>query len=377
MHLTTIILFVSVAVSLFVEFTQVKAQIIEESELRNLHHGNFKAFLTHLLNVTLSLATISVSGFIQCGFACLENVACISFNFAIVPDIYSKQHACHLLPTDKYKNPDYFVTSQQFHHYAIPSPCESHPCKYGKCSPLYHTNDYRCDCLDGSFAKSCLPVYQNCSVAPSKTGNYKILDKQLQPFSVFCDQINDGGGWTMVFKAVEGVTQPLVGPLWDSSETMAENITAALDTTASYHGHYKNRIVNNWHEFDPQEARLVLYQNGSEVLSMKFIASGTSKLDWFSKDNLLSSPWIDLKNASSLQHFEIMGSFNRSFEISHKYGGCPMDTGWLVIGGTLCTWERHDRDITPSIQFNKAKVVINRNDFANVGIADVLAVFIR
>ena len=95
-------------------------QIIEESELRNLHHGNFKAFLTHLLNVTLSLATISVSGYIQCGFACLENVACISFNFAIVPDIYSKQHACHLLPTDKYKNPDYFVTSQQFHHYAIP-----------------------------------------------------------------------------------------------------------------------------------------------------------------------------------------------------------------------------------------------------------------
>ena len=114
------------------------------------------------------------------------------------------------------------------------------------------------------------------------------------------------------------------------------------------------------------QARLVLYQNGSEVLSMKFNASGTSKLDWFSKDNLLSSPWIDLKNASSLQHFEITGSFNRYFEISHKYAGCPMDTGWLVIGGTLCTWERHDRDITPSIQFNKAKVVINRNDFGRI-----------
>ena len=67
----------------------------------------------------------------------------------------------------------------------------------------------------------------------------------------------------MVFKAVKGVTQPLVGPLWDSSETMAENITAALDTTASYHGHYKNRIVNNWHEFDPQEVRYIDVYSGT------------------------------------------------------------------------------------------------------------------
>ena len=57
----------------------------------------------------------------------------------------------------------------------------------------------------------------------------------------------------MVFKVVKGVTQPHVGPLWDSSETLAENITTALDTTGNYQGHYKNRIVNNWQEFNPQK----------------------------------------------------------------------------------------------------------------------------
>ena len=57
----------------------------------------------------------------------------------------------------------------------------------------------------------------------------------------------------MVFKVVKGVTPPHVGVLWNSNETLAENITTALDTTENYHGHYKNRIVNNWQEFHPQE----------------------------------------------------------------------------------------------------------------------------
>ena len=57
----------------------------------------------------------------------------------------------------------------------------------------------------------------------------------------------------MVFKVLKGVTQPLVGPLWNSKETLAENVTTALDTTGNYLGLYKNRIVNNWQVFHPQE----------------------------------------------------------------------------------------------------------------------------
>ena len=60
----------------------------------------------------------------------------------------------------------------------------------------------------------------------------------------------------MVFKVVNGVAQPLVGPLWESNQTLAENVTTALmTTTANYLGHYKNRIVNNWEAFDPQKVR--------------------------------------------------------------------------------------------------------------------------
>ena len=59
----------------------------------------------------------------------------------------------------------------------------------------------------------------------------------------------------MVFKVVKGVTSPKVGEFWNSNSSTEQNesISAALDSTSSYHGLYKNRIVNNWELFNPQE----------------------------------------------------------------------------------------------------------------------------
>ena len=59
----------------------------------------------------------------------------------------------------------------------------------------------------------------------------------------------------MVFKVVKGVPSPKVGQFWNSNSSteQIEFITAALDSTSSYHGLYKNRIVNNWQSFNPQE----------------------------------------------------------------------------------------------------------------------------
>ena len=91
---------------------------IQRSE--DQHHGYFEVFLNHSLNVSHTLSTISVSRYIQCASSCLQNVLCFSFNVATVQDINSKQYACQLLPTDKFRNPDDFVLSQEFHHYATP-----------------------------------------------------------------------------------------------------------------------------------------------------------------------------------------------------------------------------------------------------------------
>lgn len=68
-----------------------------------------------------------------------------------------------------------------------------------------------------------------------------------------------GTGWTMVFKVVNGVNSAYVGELWKSSSTHIENVTAALDTTATHQEHYKNRIVQNWKAFNPQEVTTPTY----------------------------------------------------------------------------------------------------------------------
>ena len=59
----------------------------------------------------------------------------------------------------------------------------------------------------------------------------------------------------MVFKVVGNATPGYVGKLWDSSSTHSENVAAALDTSTSHLGHYKNRIVlnNHWQTFHPKE----------------------------------------------------------------------------------------------------------------------------
>lgn len=58
----------------------------------------------------------------------------------------------------------------------------------------------------------------------------------------------------MIFKVIRGVTSHItIDDLWFSSETLAENVDAALDTTSTHRGHYKNRIVLNWKKFNPQQ----------------------------------------------------------------------------------------------------------------------------
>ena len=59
--------------------------------------------------------------------------------------------------------------------------------------------------------------------------------------------------WTMIFKVVGGFAPPSIDQLWSSTDTLAENVNIALDTALKYQGHYKNRIVQNWKNYNPRE----------------------------------------------------------------------------------------------------------------------------
>ena len=88
------------------------------------------------------------------------------------------------------------------------------------------------------------------------------------------------------------------------------------------------------------QARVALYSNESkaEIFSLVFNAIESNESNWFSKDRLTHSPWIDLDTDPPFG-FSIQGSLGRYFYIHKKHISCSQDFGWLVVTTVNCDWE--------------------------------------
>ncbi|XP_078383193.1 uncharacterized protein LOC144665774 [Oculina patagonica] len=126
---------------------------------------NFKKDEFSYLNIT-SIGSDLITDGIECGFACLEIPTCFSYNLAAFADI-SEKLLCELLPSDKYNNSDKFIVSPLFHHYSIPSPCSSWPCKNnGTCISQSEKKRYACHCVKGFTGKHCQTDINECESSP-------------------------------------------------------------------------------------------------------------------------------------------------------------------------------------------------------------------
>ncbi|XP_022808225.1 uncharacterized protein LOC111345213, partial [Stylophora pistillata] len=183
--------------------------------------------------------------------------------------------------------------------------------------------------------------------------------------------------WTMVFKVVAGVEAD-ISLLWSSTDTLNENKTELLNTTSTPKENYKNRLVREWQTLGLKEARVVLYQNNSEVLSITFNATGTNNINWFAMNQVIESPWTEL--ASEPRNiFSNVGrndSDGRTFHINRNYGGCNNDAGWLLVTeGKPCEYDGKFSPIV--IYYSKFDNYTNWNSQETVGTADFLVVFVR
>nr|XP_058947475.1 uncharacterized protein LOC131775392 [Pocillopora verrucosa] len=316
-----------------------------------------------------------------CSIRCFLEPNCLSYN--VGPLEHSNRYLCEISDSTDVRHPGDLVQRLGFTYQGIKSPCNTDVCgKNMTCQAGYTSKGYRCmkNITSTPLNFSNLVAkehFHNCSDAPTITGVYNTSHHDWGLFPVYCDQTYDGGGWTMVLKVVSGLSPLDVGGIWSSPSLYHENLNETFDLTSVYPTHYKNRIVLNWKNFNPKEVRVVIYKDSQQVTSLKFNATGTDNLNWFSHENLIYSPWSDLKMFPSV-NFGLLGPIvsDRFFEITGPYTGCETDIGWLVVTShPVCPWDR--RSPQPSIQYSKQRVASRMENYGNVGIADVLAVFVR
>ncbi|XP_078360774.1 uncharacterized protein LOC144645166 [Oculina patagonica] len=133
-------------------------------------YGNFAVDKFHRLQVSVGSSTL-VSNYSECALSCVNSSSCSSFNVASSPHSDGK-FRCELLNEDKYSaNPGQLVSSHEYHHYSIKTPCSSFPCQNGaKCVPNYGENEYHCDCVPGYTGRLCETGINECASNPCLNG---------------------------------------------------------------------------------------------------------------------------------------------------------------------------------------------------------------
>ena len=106
------------------------------------------------------------------------------------------------------------------------------------------------------------------------------------------------------------------------------------------------------------QARVNLYIGGKSKVELKFNSKGTDNQNWFIDSKLNhSSQWYDIKTESK-NYFSISGDTTkkRHFFINRAYAGnCAGDTGWMVIAGKECDWERGHQHKNPILYSKLSK----------------------
>jgi hypothetical protein len=192
-------------------------------------------------------------------------------------------------------------------------------------------------------ARSCLEIQQQ---GGSHGSGIYVIDPDgaggASPFPVFCDMVADGGGWTMVHKLVRDVPGDVMA-IWRGPP--ANEVDTSLLDPGTGVAHYHNRIPAmfwNQNGVIVNEARVAVYGEGSVQAFMHFNASGSTRDSWFDFSRLVGSSWGDIGSGFNFFSMDGDAGIGRRWFVNRNYGGCNLDTGWLVVSDVSgpCSWEQ-------------------------------------
>ena len=240
-------------------------------------------------------------------------------------------------------------------------------------------------CL-GCFGGTCQPYVSPCLAILQRgqstgDGIYTIPTSETGTTAeqVFCDMTTDGGGWTMVYKKSAGVAGNAAA-LWNTPGA-GQNQRALLNrarATSDYSTPLASRL---WVAF--AEARVEVVTASIAVKALHFDVVGRTPVDWFAPDRVTLSPWTDLPTIPTWQNnsgrfFSIQGTTTRTWYLNSTWGGCPSDTGWLMIAhSNFCYWEGRSPDAPSEIFYSAGTTIASIPNTTQTPRADALIVFLR
>lgn len=255
------------------------------------------------------------------------------------------------------------------------------PCSVGQtCAVNADCGEATCAAKKCAYLRSCAEILAAQPTLPS--GVYLIDPDGAgaeTPMPAYCDMSSDGGGWTMVYKLSGGVDADIVG-LWKGTAVRNEAERGFLSLSPSA-DHYMNRVVARYWNAGGvtlNEARYVVATGGKIAVWAQFDARGSDRLSWFSDAKITKSSYSDIKTEGK-NFFSIDGdaSIGRHWFVNRSYGGCPADTGWLVVDRLTdpCSWESNAPKKV-AILYAPRTTYGNYND-NTIAQGEVFAVFVR
>ncbi|KAJ8026239.1 Contactin-associated protein 1 [Holothuria leucospilota] len=180
-----------------------------------------------------------------------------------------------------------------------------------------------------------------CCISGGTHCGIDYIDRCYQSSTSECETENVDE-WTLMMKVVKS-SQTNVRSLWEGSSTTNDGSASAacLGSTSS---NYKTSAANSFDTNSVKQVKFAFYQSGYEVKSLTFDSSGTSRTGFFTSGQLIYAPYTDIYS-TSMNYFSMAGhdSISRHFFVSRAYGGCNVDSGWVVVvdygNNAGCSWD--------------------------------------
>jgi subtilisin-like proprotein convertase family protein len=155
----------------------------------------------------------------------------------------------------------------------------------------------------------------------------------------FCDQSLLSGGWTMIYKH-SPAAPVLSDPVGEIKFAKNVNDASLLGT-----GNVTKDVSLGWSNFPGAKQLLaVVYKGGKPVYTIGFnLISGDPNATWSKANYVKALSTVDIGGYDASLVTLDMSSCGRYFYVTAAHGGCPNDSGSLVVnggGGPCCGWEK-------------------------------------